>query len=122
MTPSSSPCGFDALSPQQAKIMIDAGQAIVIDIRDPHEYAREHISGARLAPIGAVDARDFEQDRAEGKAAIFQCQTGRRTALNRETLIGLGFVRTYVIDGGLNAWRDAGLPVHDGEPVTLRHT
>lgn len=114
MTTPTTSCGFDAISPAQAKAMLDEGRAVLIDIRAADEYAREHISGARLAPLDAIDARDFERDRKDGKAAIFQCQSGRRTALNRERLIALGFASSFVIDGGLNAWRDAGLPVHEG--------
>jgi rhodanese-related sulfurtransferase len=114
MTVPATNCGFDAISPVQAKALLDEGRAVLIDIRAPDEYAREHISGARLAPLDAIDARDFERDQRDGKAAIFQCQSGRRTSLNRERLIALGFSTNYVIDGGLNAWRDAGLPVHHG--------
>ena len=72
MTRPASNCGFDAISPAQAKAMLDEGHAILIDIRAPDEYAREHISGARLAPLDAIDARDFEREQKDGKAAIFQ--------------------------------------------------
>lgn len=115
MTANNTSCGFEALTPLEAKTMLDAGKAFLIDIRAPDEYSREHIIGARLAPLEAIDARDFERERVEGKAAIFQCQSGRRTTLNRERLTALGFSSSFVIDGGLNAWRSAGLPIHPAE-------
>lgn len=105
-------CGFTPLSPIDARRMLESGKAILIDIREANEFAREHIRGARHVPLSALDRHDFERERAEGKAAIFQCQSGRRTETNRERLIALGFAQSYVIDGGLNAWRAAGLPSH----------
>lgn len=105
-------CGFTALKPHDAKRLLDDGRAILVDIRDPNEFAREHITGARLVPLTSLDTHDFDRERAAGKVAIFQCQSGRRTAMNAAKLLATGFKETYVIDGGLNAWRDAGLPTH----------
>lgn len=105
-------CGFTSLSPIEAQRMLDAGKAILIDIREANEFAREHIRGARHVPLSGLDRHDFDRERAEGKAAIFQCQSGRRTEMNRDRLLALGFAQAYVIEGGLNAWRSAGLPSH----------
>lgn len=105
-------CGFTALPPREAKRRLDDGTAILIDIRDQNEYAREHILGARLVPLGAVDTHDFDRERASGKAVIFHCQSGRRTVTNAAKLVATGFKETYVLEGGLNAWRQAGLPSH----------
>ncbi len=115
-------CGFTALKPAEAKRLLDEGRAILVDIRDPNEYAREHILGARLVPLGSLDTHDFDRDRAAGKAAIFQCQSGRRTAMNAARLVAAGFKDTYVIEGGLNGWRAAGLPSHvdRAQPIEMQ--
>jgi rhodanese-related sulfurtransferase len=105
-------CGFTSLPPREAQKLLESGKAILIDIREAEEFAREHIRGARHVPLSALDRHDFDRERADGKAAIFQCQSGRRTEMNRERLIALGFQQAYVIEGGLNAWRAAGLPSH----------
>ena len=105
-------CGFTAIKPTEAKRRLDDGSAILIDIRDPNEFAREHIRGARLVPLNSLDTHDFDQDRARGKAAIFHCQSGRRTASNAAKLIAAGFNETYIVEGGLIGWREAGLPLH----------
>jgi rhodanese-related sulfurtransferase len=105
-------CGFTPLSPRDAQRMLESGKAILIDIREANEFSREHIRGARHVPLTGLDQHDFDRERAEGKAAIFQCQSGRRTEMNRDRLIALGFAQSYVIEGGLNAWRAAGLPSH----------
>ena len=105
-------CGFTPLPPREAQKLLESGKAILIDIREAEEFAREHIRGARHVPLSALDRHDFDRERAEGKVAIFQCQSGRRTEINRERLVALGFQQAYVIEGGLNAWRAAGLPSH----------
>jgi rhodanese-related sulfurtransferase len=115
-------CGFTTLSPLEAKRRLDDDSAVLIDIRGADEYAREHILGARLAPLDAFDTHDFDRERASGKAAIFHCQTGRRTAANAARLIATGFKETYVIEGGLSGWRAAGLPSHidRSRPIELQ--
>jgi rhodanese-related sulfurtransferase len=115
-------CGFSALPPLEVKRLMDGGKAILIDIREADEYAREHIRGARHVPLSGLDTHDFDRERAAGKIAIFQCQSGRRTEMNRDKLMALGFSQTHVIEGGLNAWRAAGLPSHidRAQPIPLQ--
>jgi rhodanese-related sulfurtransferase len=105
---------FATVSAAETKRRIDEGSAILVDIRDPHEHAKQHIAGARLVPLADLDTHDFDDDRAAGKAVIFHCQSGRRTELNAARLIATGFKEVYMLDGGLNAWRTAGLPVSPG--------
>ena len=114
-------CHFTGIEPFEAKRRLDEGTAILVDIREPDEYAREHILGARLVPLGALDTTDFDRDRSSGKAVIFHCQSGRRTQANAAQLIAAGFRETYVLKGGLSGWREAGLPSHldRSKPIEL---
>ena len=98
------------IGPNDLQRRMQSGEAILIDIREPGEYAREHIRGARLVPAGSIDAHDFEAE--TGKVAVFTCRSGNRTALNAARLLAKGFRETYVLDGGLDGWKKAGLPVH----------
>lgn len=100
------------LSAAETKRRLDAGDAILIDIRESDEHAREHIIGARLAPLSALDAHDFDRDHA--KTAIFHCKSGMRTQTNAARLIAKGFREAYFLQGGIEAWKAAGLPVHRG--------
>ena len=93
-----------------AKQWFEADKAILVDVREPAEYAREHIIGARLVPLSGFDREDFSKD--HDKAAIFHCQSGGRTAANAERLLRSGFREVYAVRGGLEAWNRAGLPVH----------
>jgi len=98
---------IDAIS---LKRRLDAGDAILIDVREHDEHAREHILGARLAPLSAIDSHDFDRD--HGKAAVFHCKSGMRTQASAARLLSKGFKEAYFLEGGLEAWKAAGLPVH----------
>jgi rhodanese-related sulfurtransferase len=99
------------------KRRLDSGEAVLIDIRESDEHAREHILGARLAPLSAIDAHDFDRD--HDKAAVFHCRSGMRTQANAARLIAKGFREAYCLEGGIEAWKAAGLPVHANRKAPL---
>ena len=99
------------------KQKLDAGEAILIDIRESDEHAREHVIGARLAPLSSIDTHDF--DREHGKVAVFHCRSGMRTQANAAKLLGRGFREAYYLDGGIDAWKRAGYPVHTNAKAPL---
>lgn len=98
------------IDPPSLHSRLQAGNVVLIDIREPAEFAREHIRGARLVPLGSIDAHDFDAER--DKTAVFTCRSGNRTAMNASRLLAKGFREAFVLDGGLDAWKKAGLPVH----------
>ncbi len=84
------------------------GRAILIDIREPNEYAQEHISGAQLVPLSRFDPEAIEGD--HDKIAVFHCAGGSRTKMNAALLLATGFKAIYHLKGGIGAWKAAGLP------------
>lgn len=98
------------ITPADLQQRLQRGDIVLIDIREPSEYAREHIHGARLVPLAAIDSHDFDTER--NKTAVFTCRSGNRTAMNASRLLAKGFREAYVLEGGLDAWKSAGLPVH----------
>jgi len=98
------------ISAQQAKQMLDEG-AILVDIREPDEHARERIPNARHLPLSRLDQADLSVHR--GTPVIFHCRTGLRTTDHAPRLAAKlgGECQAYIVDGGLDAWRRAGLPV-----------
>lgn len=83
-----------------------ADGARLIDIRDPGEHARESIPGAVNLPIGRIG------ELAAGSAPIvFHCRSGMRTAAQAHTLLAATHgAPCHILDGGVDAWRAAGLP------------
>lgn len=106
-----------AISPLDLKRRLDAGEAVLIDIREGDEQAREHILGARLAPLSAIDDHDF--DREHDKLAVFHCKSGMRTQANAARLLAKGFREARYLEGGIEAWKAAGLPVHTNAKAPL---
>jgi rhodanese-related sulfurtransferase len=90
------------ISPAEARRRIDAG-AVLVDIRDADEYAREHIPCARNLPLARIGRIDGAHE------VIFHCRTGMRTAANAAALGACTDAPTFLMDGGIEAWRKAGL-------------
>lgn len=101
---------LNPISAPDLKRKLDSGDAVLIDIRETDEHAREHILGARLAPLSAIDAHDFDRD--HGKTAVFHCKSGMRTQANAAKLLARGFRDAYYLEGGIEAWKRAGFSVH----------
>ncbi len=108
---------LNPISAGDLKRRLDAGEAILIDVRESDEHAREHILGARLAPLSAIDSHDFDRD--HGKAAVFHCKSGMRTQANAARLLARGFREAYFLDGGIEAWKAAGYGVHSNKKAPL---
>lgn len=103
----------DAVRPVDAatlKHWLERGDAVLVDIREPDEYAREHVLGARHVPLSGFDPGDFAGD--HDKIGVFHCASGRRTAAAADHLKAAGFREVYCLQGGLLAWKAAGLPTH----------
>ena len=65
------------LSVAELKCKLDADEAVLLDVRESDEHAREHILGARLAPLSTSDAHYFDSD--HDKIAVFHCRAGMPT-------------------------------------------
>lgn len=93
--------------------------ARLIDIREPDEYAREHITGAQLVSLSALE-KGARLQAWSGETVIFYCQSGARTSGNSARLAALGSPATVcIISGGLQAWKQAGLSVEENTSAPL---
>ncbi|HEX6142278.1 MAG TPA: rhodanese family protein [Geminicoccaceae bacterium] len=105
------------VDPKTLKDWIDQDRAVLVDIREADEFAREHIEGARLAPLSSFDAHDFRGD--HDRVGVFHCSSGTRTAQAAPEILRTGFAEVYALSGGLQAWKKAGLPVNRNRPAPL---
>jgi rhodanese-related sulfurtransferase len=95
------------IKPSEARRLLDSG-AVLIDIREADEHAREKIPGARHLPLSKLDEADLTVQ--QGKPVIFHCKSGARTRANAPRLAGkFGEIcDAFIVEGGLDAWRKAG--------------
>ncbi len=94
----------------EATMLINQKDAVVIDVREPGEFAQSHILNARNIPLGEIEARIKELERFKDKAVIVACATGNRSGSAAATLRKQGFTSVVNLAGGLAAWQQAGLP------------
>ena len=100
---------LQTISPTRAAELVRKG-AVLIDIRGPDEYAREHVPGARHHALSRIDAESPIRNGDE--VLIFHCRSGARTQSNAARLSAASQnCETFVLEGGLDAWKKAGLPV-----------
>lgn len=104
-----------SVDPPTLRRWMAEGSATLIDVREPAEHRSSRIAGARLMPLSSVDAGQLPA----GKIVI-HCQKGGRGATACESLLRQNpGLELYNLAGGLEGWREAGLPVQQGESHVL---
>ena len=102
------PTGFYAIAPAAAKNARDTVAVFILDVREPNEFAGERIQGAVNIPIRDLPKRVGELPK--GKPIIVYCKVGHRGSMAMMFLRGQGY-NVQSISGGLDGWKNAGLPV-----------
>ena len=98
------------ISPDEAKAQAEAGAAVIIDVREPDEWADGHIPNAVHLARGTLES-EIEDKVADPNAMIIcHCGGGGRSALAAESLQRMGYKNVRSMAGGLKAWKAAGLP------------
>jgi rhodanese-related sulfurtransferase len=101
----------NAVSPQQAVLLVNREDAIVIDVRDQTEFAAGHVPNARHIPLKEIEARSAELKKFAKRPFILVCQTGSRSASALNVLRKAGYERVFNLSGGVAAWKEAGQPL-----------
>lgn len=100
------------LSPSQVKAALDAQEILLIDVREPAEFAEERIAGAQNVPLSTFDPAALPD--AGGKTIVLQCAGGKRSAMAVGKCQQANQVIETHLAGGLMAWKAAGLPTVRG--------
>ncbi|MCA1978372.1 MAG: rhodanese-like domain-containing protein [Thiobacillus sp.] len=85
--------------------------ALILDVREPSEFASGHIPRAKHIPLGQLSERLHELDKFKGKPVLVNCRSGQRSARACGQLKKAGFETVYNLAGGIMAWERAGLPI-----------
>ena len=107
-----------ALTPEQVNDEVSHGNATLIDLRESEELEQTgKIPGSKHAPRGMLE---FYADPSlpyhrpefdKNKRIILHCASGGRSALGASTLQQMGYQNVAHLEGGMKAWKEAGLPV-----------
>ena len=103
--------GVANLTPTEAVLLMNRSNAVVVDVREATEYAQGHIADAKHIPLAQLGERLKELARYKEKPVLLHCQGGVRSAKACDLLAKQGFTKLYNLQGGINAWQQAKLPV-----------
>lgn len=105
----------ERISPIEAQKLLTEQKALLVDVRESDEFAAKRIPGASLQPLPALPFLPPDSDL--DRPVIYYCHSGNRTGKAQEKLTRRGHTSVYVLDGGLEAWEKAGLPIESRKGV-----
>ena len=89
-------------------------EVILVDVREPEEFAKERIPNALLFPLSSFDPDALP--RIAGKKIVLSCFIGGRSIEAAERLLAARDAEVFNLDGGIFAWKEAGLATDTGQP------
>jgi len=107
---------FMALAELDARLVANAGDLVVLDVREKEAYDAGHIPFARHLPRGQLELRVNDELPDPTARIVVYCEFGKISTLAAATLRQLGFLRAVALDGGMKAWRDSSFPVEQSAP------
>jgi sulfur-carrier protein adenylyltransferase/sulfurtransferase len=108
----------EQVQPDEARRELDAGEAVLVDTREPHERQISSIPDSTLIPPADVVDRIGEVAPDPAQRVLLYCATGNRSARAADALASeLGYENVASVAGGIQAWGEQGLPL--SEPDTL---
>jgi rhodanese-related sulfurtransferase len=105
------------MSPKQLHDLVQSGASIeLIDVRTPVEYREVHVGFARNVPLDQLDAAKFASGRGDSAQPLYViCRSGSRGKQACEKFLSAGYTNVVNVEGGTQAWDQAGLPVVRGK-------
>ena len=102
---------YKTATPARAVELLNQDGTIVIDVREPGEFAKGHIEGAHHITIGRLNERLYEFEQHKTSPVLVYCQQGTRAKEACKQLVKEGFTQVYYLDGGLLTWIEQKLPL-----------
>lgn len=102
---------FKGLSPLLVVTKMNGTDTVIVDVREPHEYAKGHIENAINIPVTKFSEKVKSLEKHKQHTIIVVCQTGNRASPACKTLIKSGFMSVFNVIGGMQSWEDSHLPI-----------
>jgi rhodanese-related sulfurtransferase len=106
--------GVANLSAAEAVLVLNRSKPLILDVRDATEFASGHIQGAKNIPVAELANRLKEIEKFKDKPVLVHCQRGVRASNACKILKAQQFSQLNNLQGGLNAWVEAKLPLVKG--------
>ncbi len=108
---------MQTISAKDAAQRVRNEQGFLLDVRTPAEFQELHAEGAKLLPLDQFDPAKAKSARSNGAPMFVLCRTGSRAKQACEKLDAAGVENVFLVEGGTQAWAEAGLPVKRGRKV-----
>ena len=96
--------GYQQITQEEAKEMMDSQEVIILDVREQDEYDSGHIPGAVLLPVGTIDETTAAEVIPEKDSTVLvYCRSGNRSKTASSTFADLGYTNIYEF-GGISTW------------------
>ena len=103
--------GRGGLSAAEATQLINRRNAVVIDLRPSADFANGHLPSARHIEFAELQAKVGQLVKNKSNPVLLVCQTGQQSHKAVRIVEDAGYAEVHVLQGGLNAWQQAGMPV-----------
>ena len=100
-----------SLTAQGAVQLINRERAVVVDVREPEEFAAGHVTGAKNVPLDQLEEKLAAAVKNKTVPLLLVCATGARAQRAVATAKKLGYEQAQAVAGGLKSWKEANLPV-----------
>jgi len=91
--------------------LVNTRDALLLDVRETAEYEGGRLPNAMHVPLSQIESRAAELGKHVARPVIAYCELGNRSRMAGGALAKAGFAEIYHLNGGIRAWRDAGLPI-----------
>ena len=102
--------GIKQIAPQEAVMLFNHEDALVLDVREQSEWKDGHIAKAKHIPLGQLKNQITSLEKHKAKPVIAVCRSGNRSGHACRMLKKAGFENLHNLAGGMQAWEQAGLP------------
>lgn len=95
----------------EATQLINRGKTIIVDVRNPEEFATGHLPDAKNIPLAELPKRMTELEKFKTRTIVVVCQKGSRSASAVALLTKAGYAEATSLEGGIDEWNKQGLPL-----------
>ena len=107
--------GIRRLGPAEVTALINHGNALLVDVRGASDFEKGHIAGSKNVQMTQFDPENKQLAPAKSLPVVMVCKVGQTASVAAKRLRKAGFTDVAVLEGGIQAWQAADLPLVKGK-------